>query len=239
MEKDLSISLIVSVIIPTYQHGETLPSCLESVFLQTLKEIEVIVVDDGSTDNTSDVLKTYKGRIKAIREQHAGAAAARNRGFAESKGVFLFFCDADVVLEPQAFQKLHRTLKDNPDASYAYSSFRFGWKVMSSHEFSPELLRDHNYISTMSLIRREQFPSFDEKLKKFQDWDLWLTMLEQGHTGVWVPEVLFTAIPRKTGMSQWLPSFAYRIPWDRFGIRIPSIERYREAERIIREKHKI
>jgi hypothetical protein len=62
-------------------------------------------------------------------------------------------------------------------------------------------------------------------------------MLEQGHIGVWVPEELFSIAPRKIGMSHWLPSIVHRIPWQKLGIRLAALERYRAAEFIIRRKH--
>ena len=95
------------------------------------------------------------------------------------------------------------------------------------------------YIMTTSLIRAKDFPGFDESLKKFQDWDLWLTMLEQNKTGVWVPEILFSVAPRKSGMSSWLPSFVHKIPWPIFGWMPREVRRYREAEQIIREKYSL
>ncbi len=95
------------------------------------------------------------------------------------------------------------------------------------------------YIHTTALIRREHFPGFDEKIKKFQDWDLWLTMLEQGHEGIWLPEVLFKVYTQKDGLSSWLPKFFYRIPWKKLGIRIKAIEKYEKAREIIKKKHQL
>jgi len=95
------------------------------------------------------------------------------------------------------------------------------------------------YITTTSLIRAKDFPGFDESLKKFQDWDLWLTMLEQGKIGVWIPEVLFSAKPRKAGISTWLPSFIHKIPWPIFGWMPREVENYQKAKRVIEEKHNL
>ena len=77
---------------------------------------------------------------------------------------------------------------------------------------------------------------WDESLKKFQDWDLWLTMLEQNHKGKWISEVLFTAQTGGT-MSNWLPSFIYKIPWDKIGWKPKTVKKYEEAKEIIRKKH--
>jgi len=109
-------------------------------------------------------------------------------------------------------------------------------------------LKKMNYIHTTALIKRSAFPKegFDLSLKKFQDWDLWLTMLEAGHSGMWIDEFLFKVKPRKKRIkgkflqeSEWLPSFMYKIPWRKFGIKIGAIEKYEYWRRVIMEKHKL
>ena len=227
----------ISVIIPTYEHGDTIETCLLSLFNQTFKNFEIIVVNDGSTDNTVKILEKYKDKIKIINQENRGAPAARNRGFKKSGGEFLIFCDADVKAKPNMLLKMLEVLEKHPEVSYAYSSFRFGWKNFRLHEFDGNALRKMNYITTTSLIRREHFPGFDESLKKFQDWDLWLTMLEQGHIGVWVPEILFDILDTKATMSRWLPSFMYKIPWGKIGWAPKTIKKYKEALQIIKGKH--
>ncbi|OGG43102.1 hypothetical protein A2841_03855 [Candidatus Kaiserbacteria bacterium RIFCSPHIGHO2_01_FULL_48_10] len=229
---------LVSVIIPTYQHADELPGCLESLFSQTISPSEIIVVNDGSTDHTKEILQPYEARgVRVINQQNQGAPSARNRGFDTSTGEFVLFCDADVVLRPDALEKMLQTLEAHPKTSYAYSSFQFGFKTFTLWPFDAEKLRRMPYIHTSSLIRREYFPRFDESLKRLQDWDLFLTLLEQGHEGVWVPEILFTVKARKNGMSEWLPSFIYKIPWPVLGYTPKAVRKYRQAESIIRQKH--
>lgn len=227
----------VSVIIPTYNHARELRRCLESIWTQTFKNFEVIVVDDGSTDETSRVVEECKESVRAIRIPHSGANAARNSGFKESSGRYVLFCDADIRMKPTMLQDMVAALEVNPDASFAYSSFRFGWKLFRLFPFDAERLRRENYIHTTSLIRREHFPCFDENIRRLQDWDLWLTMAKQGRKGIWIPKVLFSVKPRREGMSAWLPRIAYKIPWKRLGIRIKRLEQYEEARRIIAQKH--
>lgn len=226
---------MISVVIPSFNNTHTLPTCLDSIARQTYRDLEIIIIDDASTDNTAEVVERVSERgmpVMSIRhETNRGANAARNTGWKIAKGEHLFFCDADIVLRSNALQTLADALKQNSNASYAYSSFRFGWKRFSSFPFDANRLRKMPYIHTTSLIRREHFPGFDETIKRFQDWDLYLTMLEQGYTGVWVPEILFTVTNTKGTMSRWLPSFVYRIPW------FPSVKRYRAAVAIISQKH--
>lgn len=228
---------MISIVIPCYQDSKAIGRCLESIFAQTEKDLEVIVVDDGSTDELQRALESWKGRVKFIRQENRGGNAARNRGFDASIGEFVMFCDADMVLRPDALETFLSALSAHPGSSYAYSSFRFGWKTFRCGPFDADRLRKMNYISTASLIRREHFPRFDESLRRFQDWDLWLTMLEQGRIGVWVPESLFRAAVKQGGISAWLPSFVYRIPWNSLGWRPKRVVRYEEAADIIRKKH--
>lgn len=204
----------VSVILPVWNSNETLARALQSIAVQTYKDLETIVVDDGSSDKPQIILERFPN-VRMIRQDHRGAASARNRGFRGSRGKFVLFCDADVVMHPRMVERMVTTLDLKPEASYVYSSFRFGWRTFDLFDFNAERLQHANYISTMSLIRREAFPGFDELLPRLQDWDLWLTMLEQGKAGAWVPARLFSASVARRGMSQHLsappPDFVSRI----------------------------
>ena len=231
---------MISIIVPIHNNEKTLPLCLESIFNQTVKPTEIILVDDGSADNSLEVLKQITNkeselRIKIVEQQNKGAPAARNNGFDESRGEFILFLDADVIMEPEMLEKMLEALRANPENSYAYCSFKLGRHKMIAQKFDAQKLKEVNYISTMSLIRRAHFPRFDESLKKFQDWDLWLTMLEKGHTGVAIEEILFKAIPNKQGMSHWLPKFAYKLPF----FKPKSVKEYEKRREIIRKKHNL
>jgi glycosyltransferase involved in cell wall biosynthesis len=223
---------MVSIIIPVYNHFRELKKCLESISKQIFRDFEIIVVDDGSKDNFQFSILNFKNNknFKFIKQNHLGSNPARNRGFKESKGEYLLFCDADIVMKKSCIQKMFDALQKNPQASYAYSSFKFGFKKFALWDFDAEKLKKMPYIHTTSLIRREHFSGFDENIKRLQDWDLWLTMLAEGHTGKFIPEVLFKI---KTGgkISKWLPSFFYKFGW------LKSVKDYKKAEEIIKKKH--
>ncbi len=87
--------MLVSVIIPTYNRARTIERAVNSVLAQTWKEVEVIVVDDGSTDQTSEVLKVYGDKIRVIHQQNGGASAARNTGIKAATGEIISFLDSD------------------------------------------------------------------------------------------------------------------------------------------------
>ena len=232
---------LVSVVIPTFQHAQTLAMCLDSVLSQSYPNIEIIVVNDGSTDNTLQVLEAYQDQVKIISQENRGSNPARNRGWHEATGEFIIFCDADVQMKPEMIDRLVLALGDNPKVSYAYSAFRFGWKRFGGIEFSAKRLLERNFIHTSCLIRRADFPGFDEKIKRLQDWDVWLTMLEQGKIGVLVPDELFSvAISGASRIgSSWLPSIIYRLPWNRLPWKPQAIVRYDAAREIIKQKHQL
>lgn len=223
----------ISIIIPVYNQAGVIGKCLNSIFNQTLKDFEVIIVNDGSTDNLLAVLQPWQEKVKIYTQSNKGAPTARNFGFSQSQGDYLLFCDADIILAPDALQKMYQALQDNPDSGYAYSSFRFGWKKFKLWPFDEARLKQMPYIHTTSLIRRECFTGFDENLKKFQDWDLWLTMLEAGHRGIWINEVLFRIISKGT-ISSWLPKIFFRLP-----VKLDEVQKYNNAKQIILEKHKL
>jgi len=234
---------MISVIIPVYNMAAKITATLESLVRQTIAgELEIIVVNDGSQDQVSAVFEKFLAahperaqRVHFINQDNKGAPAARNRGLLEARGDYLFFCDADAVLVPDALEKLRLALEKNPLASYAYSSFNWGSKLFSVGVFDVEKLKSGPMIHTMALIRRTAMTprGWDESIKKLQDWDLWLTMLDEGKTGVWVNEVLFTVQPGGT-ISNWLPSCAYKyLPF------LPAVKKYKKALAIVKAKHKL
>ncbi|MEK7615521.1 MAG: glycosyltransferase family A protein [Patescibacteria group bacterium] len=229
----------ISVIIATYQHAQTLGSCLESLFAQTRKPDEVIVVDDGSTDTTKEVVNAFGDQVNYFFQENQGAPSARNFGMKQVTGDYVLFCDADVIAHPSMLEKMERALETHPEAAYAYSGMRFGHKRFRSQPFSVDKLRKQNYIHTTSLIRTEVRPRFDESIKRFQDWDLWLTLLEEGKHGVGIEEELFVirSAPGRKGISQWVPSFLYRVPWPLLGWKPAAIRRYDDAKEIVQRKH--
>lgn len=165
---------LISIIIPS-RVGEEITS-LPSLEKQSYKNFEIITVIDRKKE---------------------GAPACRNRGAKKAKGEFLLFSDNDLEWDKDALLVLYKTLSEDPKASYSYGSYTLDGKLIGNREFSTHDLWKWNYISTMSLIRKEDFPGFDPKLKKFQDWDLWLTMLEAGKVGKYCGQCVFSTKQRE------------------------------------------
>lgn len=225
---------MISVIIPAYNATKTIQNCLNSVYNQTYKDLEVIVVDDGSEDDLVLALTNCQHMLTILHQDNKGAPAARNYGFSVCHGDYVIFLDADIILRADAIEKLLEALENSTDAAYAYCSFRWGWKKFKLFPYSYERLKKMPYIHTSALIRRKDFPGFDESLKKFQDWDLFLTIANHGGKGIFVSEVLMTMSGSGT-MSSWLPSFVYKLPWPK----LKSKDKYEKWEEIIKKKHNL
>ena len=95
----------ISVIIPVYNGEKYIQRCVDSVLNQTYSDIEIIVINDGSTDNTENILKSYSN-IVLINKENEGVSKARNTGLSLAKGDYVYFCDADDYLEKNAFEIL-------------------------------------------------------------------------------------------------------------------------------------
>jgi glycosyltransferase involved in cell wall biosynthesis len=231
---------LISVIIPVYNHAHTVEASLDSLLAQDYRPLEVIVIDDGSTDNFSEVWPKLiaSGKYAALkpqmyRQSNAGAPAARNYGFKVSNGLYVIFWDADTMGRPDMLSSMKSALDANPGAAYAYSGFKFGWKQFPCRSFDAGELKRGNFVDVTSLIRRGDFPGFDESLKRFQDWDLWLTLLEKNKIGVGLPKILYTKlVGKRKGISSWLPSFAYRLPW-----KSKAVKNFEQAKQLVQKKH--
>ena len=108
---------LVSVIIPCYRQADFLPQALESALAQTHCETEIIVVDDGSPDNTAEVVARYPG-VRYLRQENRGLAGARNGGFRVSKGEYVLFLDADDRLTPNAVEAHLSCFAKHPEAGF-------------------------------------------------------------------------------------------------------------------------
>ena len=112
---------IASVIIPTFNSKAYLVECIDSLESQTFKKFEIIVVDDGSTDNTHEVIRKFLNNITYIRQNNQGPSSARNKGIENSRGKYLCFLDADDLYKPNHLSELIGFLEENQELGYAFS----------------------------------------------------------------------------------------------------------------------
>ena len=179
----------VSVIIPTYNREEFITETINSVLNQTYKDFEIIVVDDGSTDNTKQKLESFKSKIKLIEQKNSERAIARNNGVKNSKGKYLAFLDSDDIWIKNKLEKQVELLDSKPEVILTYGqSLRInehGQKIKiakrqlegySGKVFERLLLRNF-IVSATPIIRREYFDKtegFQTKYIPYEDWEFWL-----------------------------------------------------------------
>jgi glycosyltransferase involved in cell wall biosynthesis len=179
----------ISVIIPAYNSEKTILATITSVQNQTFTDWEIIIINDGSTDNTLEVVeKIQDERIKIYSYENGGLSTARNRGITQAKGEFISFLDADDLWSPDKLELQLKALQENPTAGVAYSlvvsglekadnlfTFIEGNKTIYHGDVYRQLLLK-NFISCGSniLVRRAAIESvgiFDLQLKSCEDWD--------------------------------------------------------------------
>ncbi|MBO7709006.1 MAG: glycosyltransferase family 2 protein, partial [Lachnospiraceae bacterium] len=147
----------VSVIIPVYNVSSYLRRCLDSVLAQSLKEIEVICVDDASTDDSPKILQEYAAkdaRVKVVRQKNAGAGAARNTGLDLAQGEYLSFLDSDDFFEPDMLEKAYALAKRDMDDIVVFGSDQFRQKDNAGDGSD-----DGTFVSVDWTIRRNNLPS--------------------------------------------------------------------------------
>ncbi len=180
----------VSVIIPTYNRACFLCETLESVLAQTYQDFEILVVDDGSTDDTEAVLAPYMSRIRYFKQENAGPAIARNRGIFYSKGEYVAFLDSDDLWYAEKLEKQVKILDENPEIGVVYTDCYCGQSPTDPNQtgffasaYPPsgdifERMTQNNLFWTSSLmLRKEVFITsgiFDPTLRWSEDYDLWL-----------------------------------------------------------------
>jgi glycosyltransferase involved in cell wall biosynthesis len=183
----LSKNPTVSVIIPTHNRGWILREAIDSVLAQDYADYELIVVDDGSTDNTREILEACGRDITVVQQSNRGVSAARNRGIAASRGQLLAFLDSDDLWLPQKLSRQVDFFKSNPAALICQTEetwVRNGVRVnpkrrhqkLAGMIFEPSLALCLVSPSAV-MIRKTLFEvvgRFDERLPACEDYDLWL-----------------------------------------------------------------
>lgn len=211
----------VSVILPTYNRAGILKKAIDSVLAQTYPEFELLIVDDGSTDDTADVVRGYADdRIRYVyTELNRGAAAARNYGIAEASpdASYIAFEDSDDLWHRDKLEKQLREMERQPEAGFCYHKIAYdmggGYRAILPDERLPvekkrgdiyaQLLYDNLVDCPSMLIRREfleQIGGFDEMLKALEDYDLALRLAKSASVA-FVNEILLDSAYSTTGVS--------------------------------------
>jgi glycosyltransferase involved in cell wall biosynthesis len=204
----------VSVIIPAYNAERTLRETLESVLAQTYRDLEVIVVDDGSTDNTAATVRDYaeQGRIQYIERENGGIAAGRNTGLQLAKGKYVSLLDHDDLWDPDKIERQVRFLEES-GADFIFCYVRRLGLDGRIHDFPVEKIQGvdpledllkHNMIySSTVLFKRSVLTDvgfLDETFRYNEDWD-WYLRVATGAKLICMPETLVTRRDQPTSFS--------------------------------------
>ncbi|WP_319423430.1 glycosyltransferase family 2 protein [Pleurocapsa sp. FMAR1] len=211
----------VTIVIPAYNSLSYLPATLESVFQQTFTDFEVIVVNDGSTDETEKYVSSLNDpRLKLINQTNQGLSGARNTGITNAQGEYIAFLDADDLWKPTKLAKQVRCLEERSEVGLVYT-----WTALADQNCKPtgrlivsdaegdvseQLLTELNFIGCGStpLIRQECFEMvglFDVELAATEDWDMWLRIATSYHFAVIKePLVFYRANPTSLSKSHLL-----------------------------------
>ena len=195
----------ISVIIPAYNYGRFLRDAIDSALAQTCPALEIIVVDDGSTDDTPQILNSYGDRIRAIRQENLGTSAARNAGIAAARGEYVSFLDSDDVWRPRKLECDAARFALDPTLGMVHSgaeTFDNAGRTISisltglEGWIAPDLLRlDRDVITapgsnlTVRKVVAEEVGGYDPGLQQAEDWDFCYRIACRYRAG-FVPEVM-------------------------------------------------
>lgn len=197
------MSTLVSVIIPSYNHAQFVRAAVESALAQTYTDLEISVIDDGSKDNTAQVVAEFGNAVRYIYQENQGLSAARNTGIRHATGEYIALLDADDLWLPTYVAEQIANLERHPKAGLTYS----WWSHIDQDGATmpePGYYDQHgnllmelalmNHFPPVGVVIRKQCIEeagyFDEKLFALEDWDLWLRISTNGWEIEYVPQVL-------------------------------------------------
>jgi len=196
----------ISIVMPTYNQGKFIRDAVNSILMQTFQDFELIIVDDGSTDNTLGMLFGGGDKVKYIRKSNGGTGSALNEGFKHSTGKYETWFSSDNKLYPEAFQTMHDYLEAHPDIDYVYCNCEIGIMDQATglveldrknlerevkQEWKPENLIHHYFLGIVWLWRRQ----LREKIGGFQlepceDYDFVLRAHDAGFQFAYIPKCM-------------------------------------------------
>jgi len=202
--KCVSANPVISVILPTYNRERVLPQAIESVLAQTFNKFELLIVNDGSTDNTRSVIAQYADkRIVYLEQENKGLALARNLGLGKARGKYVTYLDDDDLYYSDHLKTLLAVIRKRPRIGMVYGNvhFNINKKVFTPYPFtfSKDRLELDNFIPPVALIMKKSCLKktgfFDENLiEVMEDWDMWLRVSDDYrvlHVDKYVAQVRF------------------------------------------------
>ena len=196
----------ITAVIPSYNSAGFLPEAVESVLSQSYADVELIVVDDGSVDDTSEVIGRYGDAVKYIYKENGGVSRARNTGIEAASGEFIAFLDADDAWLPQKLELQMKVIESRSDSLAAHTDFNIGDSELNvvgvtisdrGDDILEDLFLKGNVIGTPSsvLVAKEVIEKtggFDPDLSLCADWDMWIRIAcETGFGYVDSPQIIY------------------------------------------------
>ena len=207
----------ISIIIPNYNTAHYLPDAIDSVLASDYPNYEIIVVDDGSKDNSKEVILGYaeEKHISYVFQANKGLAGARNTGIEKATGDLLVFLDSDDTIKPDKLSKQAAYLNSHPDCDIVFSKSLYFIENDLSNTRPAELpiweglvfekLLNGNIFLVNAIMARKkavvEAGAFDSHFRELEDWDLWLRMTLNGSKVGYIPEVLSMVRLRKGSMT--------------------------------------
>ena len=177
----------VSVIMLTYQREKILPRAIDSILAQTYKDFEFIIINDGSTDNTDDIVKSYKDkRIRYYKnDKNHGIAYSRNKAADLARGEYVMIMDDDDKSMPERMEQQVAYLEKNKDVTAVAGQIRGLPRIPENHDNIATGLIQYNNFGNANIMYRREFAKahkirYDETLRASEDWDFWINMLFSG-----------------------------------------------------------
>jgi glycosyltransferase involved in cell wall biosynthesis len=247
----IQITPKVSVILPCYNGARWISQAIESILAQTYKDFELIIIDDGSTDNSREIISSYlyDERVRYIYQEHKGFSAALNRGIRESRGEFIGFLGQDDLYMPNKLQIQVKYFNVHKDVNLVHSNYCFidssgriiGVSNIKIPKFSSrrkliEYIFINNFIGFETvLVKRRCFDEvglFDERMAGFSDHDMWLRIAGEFNIA-YINSVLVKK--REHGL-QFSKVALEKCSLDEFLLTIKAIKRYPFLKKIVRKK---
>ncbi len=210
---------LISVIIPVYNGEKTIKETITSVLNQTISDLELILINDGSQDSTLEIVSSILDpRLKIFSYPNTGVSISRNRGISHASGDYISFLDADDLWTPDKLEAQLKALQANPQAAVAYSwtdwideSSQFlrpgGRITVNGNVYDKLLLRDFVESGSNPLIRREALAKvggFEQSVSPAEDWDMWLRLAAcYEFVIVPSPQILYRVAPGSASFDVW------------------------------------
>ncbi len=201
---------IISVLMTTYNCGEYISQAIKSVLNQTFKDFELLIIDDGSTDNTQQIVKRFNDeRIRFIESNHIGRSSALNLGLKEASNDLISFCDADDIIHPEKIEKQLKLYKDKNDLIFTDSAFFETDKILYELRIQKDLdiikrkVALHGHLGPSVFFNKKfilEKDGFNPELIAFEDYDLWLRILNYSNIII-IPQILYFQRLRENSLS--------------------------------------